>query len=149
MMKIAVMAIALVMGSFAFGQGTEKAKTSPEERALNLTNKMVKQLGLNAEQATQISEINLGIAGKNEGIRNDANMTKEQKQEILLSNNAARMAMYKNVLTAEQYVKAEEMEKLHQERKAARKEAKQAEKGKKATEPAKNTETKEVDEDEL
>lgn len=149
MMKIAVMAIALVMGSLAFGQETEKAKTSPEERANNLTTKMVKQLGLNGEQATQISEINLGIAGKNEGIRNNTNMTKEQKQEILLSNNAARMAMYKNVLTAEQYVKCEEMEKLHQERKAARKEAKQAEKSKKTTEPVKNTETKEIDEEEL
>jgi len=148
-MKIAVMAIALVIGSFAFGQGGEKAKTSPEERANNLTTKMVKQLGLNGEQATQISEINLGIAGKNEGIRANANMTKEQKQEILASNNAARMAMYKNVLTAEQYVKCEEMEKLHAERKATRKEVKHTEKSKKGTEPVKTTETKEVDEEEL
>lgn len=119
-MKIAVMAIALVMGSLAFGQ-QEMKKMTPDQRAQHLTTKMTKQLALNSDQVAKISEINLGIAQKNEGIRNDANMSKEQKKEILQSNHDARMSMYKSVLTAEQYTKCEEMEKQRLERKAAKK----------------------------
>lgn len=121
-MKIAVMAIALVMGSLAFGQQNMK-KMTPEQRAQNLTTKMTKQLALNDDQAMRISEINQGIAQKNESIRNDANMSKEQKKEIMQSNHDARMSMYKNVLTAEQYAKCEQLEKERMDRKAAKKAA--------------------------
>jgi Tfp pilus assembly protein FimT len=122
MMKIAVMAIALVMGSIAFGQPNMK-KMTPEQRAQNLTTKMTKQLALNDDQAMKISEINQGIAQKNESIRTDANMSKEQKKEIMQSNHDARMSMYKNVLTTEQYTKCEQLEKERMERKAAKKAA--------------------------
>ncbi|MES2557467.1 MAG: hypothetical protein V4604_15030 [Bacteroidota bacterium] len=104
MMKIAVLAIALVMGSIAFGQET------PEERAYNLTNRMVTELALDGDQATHISDINMGIAQKNAAIRVATNMTEEQKQEILLSNDAARLQMYKGFLTAAQYTQAEAIE---------------------------------------
>lgn len=109
MMKIAVMAIALVMGSLAFGQQTNTG-TTPEERAHHLTTKMTTQLALNADQAAKIAEINMGIAQKNENIRTATNITNEQKTEILHSNHDARLNMYKNILTAEQYTKCEELE---------------------------------------
>jgi hypothetical protein len=140
MMKIAVMAIALVMGSIAFGQGGQKTKATPEEKAYRLTTKMVKELALDGDQASKISDINMGIAQKNEAIRTATNMTKEQKQEILLSNDAARMQMYKGVLTAEQYTKCEEFEK----QRAEKREAKKAEKV-----SAKATKTAEEVEEEL
>lgn len=101
MMKIAVLAIALVMGSIAFGQET------PEEKAYNLTSRMVTELALDGDQATKISDINMGIAQKNAGIRTATNITEEQKLEILSSNNAARLQMYKGVLTDAQYAQAE------------------------------------------
>jgi hypothetical protein len=79
----------------------------------------------------------MGIAQKNEAIRTATNMTKEQKQEVLLSNDAARMQMYKGVLTAEQYTKCEEFEK----QRAEKREAKKAEKvSSKATKTAEEVE---------
>ena len=103
-MKTAVLAIALLVGSIAFGQET------PEERAYNLTTRMVTELALDGDQATKISDINMGIAQKNEGIRTATNISAEQKQELLISNNAARLEMYKGVLTPAQYTQAEAIE---------------------------------------
>lgn len=125
MMKSALLAIALIAGGLtAFGQQDAKQqKMTPEQRASHLTEKMVKQLELNADQAAKIAEINQGIAQKNENVRSATNMTAEQKKEVLESNRVARMSMYKNVMTAEQYAKCEAFEK----ERAARKEARQAE----------------------
>lgn len=108
MMKIAVLAIALVMGSIAFGQGAPA--TTPEERAYNLTTRMVTELALDGDQALKISDINMGIAQKNQAIRTATNMTADQKQEILLSNDAARLQMYRGILTTTQYTQAEAIE---------------------------------------
>ena len=96
MMKIAAVAIALVIGSFAFGQ-------TPEERAVRVTNKMVEELSLNDDQTARISEINMGIATKNNNIRTATNIPEEQKPQILSENNAARLRMYEGVLTPDQY----------------------------------------------
>src|SRR4051812_30693323 len=102
MMKIAVMAMALLMGGIAFGQTTAAKTTTPEERAIRLTTKMTKALELNAQQAQQISDINLGIAAKNQGIRENTSFTQEQKNEIYLSNYEAAKSMYKGILTETQ-----------------------------------------------
>jgi hypothetical protein len=109
MMKIAVLAIALVMGSLAFGQQSQ-AGITPEEKAYHLTTKLTQHLALNDDQAAKISEINVGIAQKNAGIRSAANISSEQKAQILQSNHDARMNMYKNILTGEQYTKCEAFE---------------------------------------
>lgn len=94
-MKIAAVAIALVIGSFAFGQ-------TPEERAVRLTNKMTEELSLTLEQVEQISEINMGIAMKNESVRT-SDMTEDAKNEMLGYNAQACLNMYQVVLTPDQY----------------------------------------------
>jgi len=108
-MKIAVMAIALLIGSLAFGQ--ESKGISPDEKAFNLTSKMTKELKLDGDQAAKIAEINQGIAIKNQNVRTATNMSAEQKVEVLKSNNDARFYMYKTVLTEEQYTKYEQLDK--------------------------------------
>jgi hypothetical protein len=105
MMKIAVMAIALMMGSLAFGQNV-----SPSEKAHNLTVKLTNLLSLDADQASQIAEINQGIAEKNQNVRTATNMTADEKVQVLQSNNDARLYMYKGILTTEQYAKVEVFE---------------------------------------
>jgi hypothetical protein len=141
MMKIVMFAMAFLVGGVAFGQekerkdaqehhGEKKEKSTPAERATRLTNRMVKELALTAEQTQKISEINLGIASKNEDVRNNTTYTQEQKKEIVASNHVARKAMYKDVLTAEQFAKYEELEKKHLENKAAKKEEVKGKKGK-------------------
>jgi protein CpxP len=142
-MKIMVVAIAFLLGGVAFGQEhsksgkksheqhEQKSKSSATDRATRLTARLTKQLGLNAEQALKISEINLNIAAKNEGVRNNASYSKEQKKEILASNNEARKAMYKGIFTAEQYAQFEVLEKEREAKKAAHKAEQSGKKGKK------------------
>ena len=51
----------------------QKSEEAPSaaDRATRLTAKMTKQLDLTTEQAGFISDINLGIAAKNEAVRNE------------------------------------------------------------------------------
>lgn len=144
-MKIAVMAIALVMTGLVFAQEATKQRPTPEERAYRLTTKMIKHLTLDGDQASKVAEINLGIAQKNESVHTSETMSADQKKEMLDYNNAARKELLKGVLTAEQMTKYEEYEKEQ----AAKREQKKAEraasgekgKGKKAKA------TEEVDEE--
>jgi predicted Fe-S protein YdhL (DUF1289 family) len=68
---------------------------------------MKTELNLTNEQVPKVKEINLGIIQKNENIMNNATMSDTEKREIIKSNNEARKAMLKNVLTSEQYTKLE------------------------------------------
>jgi hypothetical protein len=77
-----------------------------EERATAQTDKMKTALNLSAEQYTKVYEINLGIIRKNDDIKNST-YSDEVKKEIHRSNEHARRAMLKDVLTAAQYEKLE------------------------------------------
>lgn len=114
MMKTALLAMTLLIGGIAFGQ---KGKT-PEERANHVTTKMAKVLTLTGEQTQSISGINLGIAAKNQGIRENTTFTAEQKKEIIQSNYEAAKSMYKGVLTEDQYNKFIALEKQRMDKKA-------------------------------
>lgn len=108
------------------GQHEQREKKTPEQRANGLTNKMTEKLGLNETQKTQVYNINLATAQKNDAVRSNTALTKEQKKAQLEANQADRSAQFKTVLTTEQYAKYEAWEK---ERKAKR-EANQQDGGK-------------------
>ncbi len=82
------------------------AQTTPEERATNQTNRMKTELNLSDDQYTKVYDINLGIIMKNDGIKTST-FSEEVKNEVLQSNQQARKAMLKDVLTAAQYEKLE------------------------------------------
>lgn len=131
MIKTLVIACALVTGTSVIAQtksgkstvGGPKGKIetkqqsketpSAADRATRLTAKMTKQLDLTTEQAGLISDINLGIAAKNEAIRNNQSLTAEQKKEIIAANNTARIEMYKAHLTPAQIEKFDQLQKEH------------------------------------
>ena len=123
-MKYVIIAAALLMGSASMAQVvTKPQKTTvksrnvdtPETKANRLTQEMVSELGLSGDQTQQISEINLGIAMKNDGVRKNTNFSEDQKAEIIKSNDQARISMYKGVLTAEQFAKFEAWDKAKKE----------------------------------
>jgi Spy/CpxP family protein refolding chaperone len=123
-MKYVIIAAALLMSGVSMAQEVTKPRkvdtkvrkvVSPEEKANRLTQEMATELGLSGEQTQQISEINLGIAMKNDGVRKNTNFTEDQKNEIIQSNDQARISMYKGVLTAEQFAKFEAWEKARKE----------------------------------
>ncbi len=82
------------------------AQTTLEERATNQTNRMKTELNLSDDQYTKVYDINLGIIMKNDGIKTST-FSEEVKNEVLQSNQQARKAMLKDVLTAAQYEKLE------------------------------------------
>lgn len=82
------------------------AQTTLEERATNQTNRMKTELNLTDDQYTKVYDINLGIIMKNDGIKTST-FSEEVKNEVLQSNQQARKAMLKDVLTAAQYEKLE------------------------------------------
>ena len=82
------------------------AQTTAEERATNQTNRLKTELNLTDDQYAKVYEINLGIIMKNDGIKTST-FSEEVKNEVLQSNQQARKAMLKDVLTAAQYEKLE------------------------------------------
>jgi len=99
--KSLVLGFVLLSSTLSFGQKTA------EERATNQTMRMKTELSLSDDQAAKVKEINLGIIQKNQGIMGNTTMSEAEKNTIVKSNNDARMAMLKNVLTSEQYTKLE------------------------------------------
>lgn len=95
----------------------ETEKKTAQERAEIHTTRMTKNLELTDQQKEKVSILNLGVAMKNEAIRNDQNMTKEQKQESLKGNMEGRKSMLKSILTEDQFKKLEEHEAAMQARK--------------------------------
>lgn len=100
MKSIKILLASLLISASAFGQ----VDKTPEERATAQTEKMKTELSLTADQAEKVKTINLGIAQKNEGVKTST-MTGEEKKAAHKSNEEARDAMLKDVLTAEQFQK--------------------------------------------
>lgn len=141
-MKTLILAIALVVGGTAMAQQHEKRERKPaEERATASAQKMKTKLGLDDAQTAKIHDINLGIAQKNDAIRDNASLTREQKMSQIKETHNSRNAQYKEVLTSDQYAKYEAWEKEKREKMQAKHAEKQGGKVKPAGPPA--------DEDEL
>ena len=99
--------MSLLLTAVAFAQQpapNNHEPKSPEERAKFQTEKMASELQLTEAQKEQVYTINLGIAQKNQGIRN-SNFTEDEKRSIIQSNREAQIEMLKNVLTAAQFEK--------------------------------------------
>ncbi|WP_343634206.1 hypothetical protein [Fluviicola sp.] len=145
-MKTLILALAMVVGGTVMAQRPQQQKRErkpAEERAANSAQKMKTKLGLDDAQTTKIHDINLGIAQKNDAIRDNTSLTREQKMTQLRDNQNARNAQYKEVLTADQYAKYEAWEKEKREKmqeKRAEKQDAKGGKGKPAGPPAEEEE---------
>lgn len=153
-MKTFILALAVLVGGTAAAQqqGKKEHKT-PEQRATGMTEKMTTKLSLDDAQKAKIQEINLGIAQKNDAIRQNTSLTKEQKFAQLKENQDARKAQYKEVLSADQYAKYEAWEKEKQEKmqakRAERQEAPKGGKGGKGSKGSKQAPPTQETEEEL
>lgn len=97
----------LTIGLIMFSSTAAFSQKTADEKATEQTNKMKTELNLTPEQTPKVQEINLGIIQKNQAVQSNTTMTEDEKKAIMKSNNEARMAMLKNVLTSEQYTKLE------------------------------------------
>lgn len=123
-MKTLILALAVLVGGTAAAQQQRQEQKrehkTAEERATALTEKMTTKLTLDAGQKTKIQSVNLGIAQKNEAIRGNTTLSREQKMAQLKENQNARNTQYKEILTSDQYAKYEAWEKEKQEKMEAR-----------------------------
>jgi hypothetical protein len=84
-----------------------------EERAKIQTDIMKKELDITSEQYEKAYQINVGINQKNDALR-EQKITEKERKEAVKSNNEARIAMLKEILTDKQY--ATMLEKLKEEK---------------------------------
>jgi hypothetical protein len=94
----------------------EQTKRSPEERAKLHTERMTKQLALSPDQQAKVTELNIGIAQKNEAIRTNVNMSPEQKKEAIKGNMQGRNEVLKTILTVEQFEKFKQQQDMRKEK---------------------------------
>ncbi len=111
MLKLGLIALGLIISTVSYSQ--EKVKKTPEERAIIKTEKMAKELLLSNEQKQKVLTLNTGIAQKNEAVRKNTSLSKEQKENALMGNHKARIEQMKLILNEAQYTKflANEQEK--------------------------------------
>lgn len=135
-MKTLILALVLMVGGTAMAQQPAKKERKPaEERATNSAQKMATKLGLDEAQKAKVHNINLGIAQKNDAIRDNTALTREQKMAQLKAMQDSRNAQYKEVLTSDQYAKYEAWEKERREKMQAKHAEKQGGKGTKPAGP--------------
>jgi hypothetical protein len=102
MKAIKILCFSFFLGLTALAQQAQ----SPEQNAQALTQSQTTMLKLTPAQQEEVYTVHLGIAQKNQGILM-SNYTEEEKKAIIKSNEEARKAMLKNILTAEQFAKLE------------------------------------------
>ncbi len=116
-MKKMIIAFAL-LGSLGAGAQTT-AKRTPEERAKAATERMTKELGLDAQQAAKVEAINAKYAEEFSVERERYEAENQARRQEAKGRRAAHDADLKAVLTEEQYTK---WVALREERKERRKE---------------------------
>lgn len=119
-MKRMMIGMAVTLFTMGAAHAQDKQQRPAAERAKQQTERMTKELGLNADQATKVDAINAKYAEKADAMR------AERKEKIAETKgkgaelNEARMADLKEVLTPEQYAKLEKnreaMQEKHQEK---------------------------------
>lgn len=97
MKKFAFIASLVLMTSYSFSQ--EKAVASSS--TVNL--EQYESLNLTEDQTQKILQLEEGIQKKNEYVKNDPNLSADQKKEFQIKNNEAKYKYLETILTPEQY----------------------------------------------
>ncbi len=103
MKKIFVIALSFVGSLTAFAQNNA-------QEASEMTNKLVADLSLTADQAQKVADIYNGIGAKNEAVLTDANATEQFKKDAVAGNTQAGKDLVLSLLTEEQKAKWNEIQ---------------------------------------
>ena len=104
-MRKLLIGVALLVIGMGMAQAQDGQRKNAQERAEMRTERMTKELGLNAEQAEKVKAINMRYAEKNEAIRAENKAKAEANRSKIADQRDAQMKEYKSVLTPEQYEK--------------------------------------------
>ena len=119
-MKRIMIGMALALFTMGAATAQDKQQRPAADRAKQQTERMTKELGLNADQATKVEAINAKYAEKMDAMRADRKEKMAETKGKGAELNDARLAEMKDVLTPEQYAKMEKnreaMQEKHQEK---------------------------------
>ncbi|MBZ0205469.1 MAG: hypothetical protein K8H89_04035 [Flavobacteriales bacterium] len=104
-MKRMMIGVALAVFTLGAAHAQDKQDMTPAERAKHQTERMTKELGLNAEQVTKVQAINAKYAEQAEAVRKERRANAESTKGKGAELQDARMEDLKAVLDAEQYEK--------------------------------------------
>lgn len=113
-LAVAIAAALFVSNVSAQEKGERKGPRG--DRAEMVGERMVKELGLSADQAAQFKAINESYRPKMEALREDQTLSREQRREKVQALNKEREAKVDALLTPEQLAKAKELRAKAQER---------------------------------
>jgi hypothetical protein len=109
--------VALFAGSSLISFGQEKEVKTPEQRAEKKTEILTKKLDLNADQQTKVAEMNLKTAKEVDAIKNNQNLSKEEKKSAVKQLRETKQTELRGVLSSDQQQKFDKMkEKREQKR---------------------------------
>ncbi len=83
----------------------QKLEVSPEKQGEARAKRLSEKVDLSEEQFEKVKVLFTNIETKNKGVRENANISSEQKQEIIKSNNDYEQRALKDILTPEQLKK--------------------------------------------
>lgn len=119
-MKKLLAGAALLLFGMGVAQAQQGQQKTAQERAKKRTERMVKELALNAEQTEKVGNINIRYAEKNEVIRAQRQAMAKANKSKSAELREAQMEEFKAVLTSEQYeklvAKQEAMKERHKEK---------------------------------
>jgi len=107
--KTVLLAILVTVSFFSAAQNNPSL--TAKDRAEKLTALMTTKLKLSSDQKTKVTELNIGVALKNEAVLKNTDFSKELKIASIKGNNQGRRDYLKLFLTADQYALFEVMEK--------------------------------------
>ncbi len=115
-MKRIMIFMAVALFTMGTANAQDKQQRPAAERAKKQTERMTKELGLNADQAAKVDATNAKYAEKMDAMRADRKEKMAETKGKGAELNDARMAEMKDVLTPEQYAKMEKNREAMQER---------------------------------
>lgn len=110
-MKILLLSLALATTVGAMAQSPDHAKKTPDQKADARTERMVTELGLNADQAKKAHEINLTFARTMSEVNTlKDDMAREGRAKVVRENRDRDL---KAVLTPQQFERMQNLRKEH------------------------------------
>lgn len=116
-------AITVLFVGFAISSYAQEAPSTKEETRKEAKKKLKHELNLTREQAKELKGANQDFKDKAHAIKDDDNLTKEQKREKMQSLQKEKNDKFKTILTPEQQQKMSQMKKEGHKRKSHRKPA--------------------------
>jgi len=101
--------VALFAGSSLISFGQEKEVKTPEQRAEKKTEILTKKLDLNTDQQTKVAEMNQKTAKEVDAIKNNQQLSKEEKRSALKQLRQTRQTELRSVLNSDQQQKFDKM----------------------------------------